>query len=236
MRAVRALLETTAAAACAAWTAPALAPVAAPVCAAMGAQRRLDGAAELGAVALTFDDGPHPQGTPAVLDVLAARGARATFFLVGEQVARDPGLAGEIVAAGHAVALHGYRHRNLLRIGPRALRADLDRAAAVIAAATSEQVTRYRPPYGIFSPAALVLARRRGWTPTLWSRWGRDWRRFTTPERIAAIVTRDLSPGDVLLLHDADHYSAPGSWRRTAAALPLILDAVAATGLATVVI
>jgi peptidoglycan/xylan/chitin deacetylase (PgdA/CDA1 family) len=218
----------------AAWTAPALAPVVAPVCTALGVQRRLDGPAATGAVALTFDDGPHPQGTPAVLEVLALRGARATFFLVGEQVARDPELARAIVAAGHTVALHGHRHRNLLRVGPRALAADLDRAAAVIAAATGETVTRYRPPYGIFSPAGLALARRRGWTPTLWSRWGRDWRRFTTPARIAATVTRDLAAGDVILLHDADHYSASGSWRRTAAALPLVLDAIAATGLATV--
>jgi peptidoglycan-N-acetylglucosamine deacetylase len=234
MRAARTALAATTAAAAAAWTAPALAPLSPPICLALGVQRRLDIAD--GAVALTFDDGPHPEGTPAVLDVLAARAARATFFLVGEQVARDRGLAREIAAAGHGVALHGHRHRSLLRIGPRGLADDLDRAAAVIAAATDERISRYRPPYGVFSPTALALARRRGWSPTLWSRWGRDWRRFTTPERIAATATRDLTAGDVLLLHDADHYSAPGCWRRTVAALPLILDAVAASGLATVAI
>jgi peptidoglycan/xylan/chitin deacetylase (PgdA/CDA1 family) len=199
-------------------------------------QRRLDGVAAAGAVALTFDDGPHPQGTVAVLDVLAAYGARATFFLVGEQVARDAGLAREIASAGHRVAVHGHRHRNLLRVGPRALAADLKRAAALIETATDGPVSRYRPPYGIFTPAALALARARGWTPTLWSRWGRDWRRCSTPEGIAATATGDLDAGDVLLLHDADHYSAPGSWRRTVAALPLVLDAIAARGLATVAI
>src|SRR5919199_2167829 len=125
MRAVRAPVGATAAAACLLWTAPALAPVAAPFCGALGIQRRLDGAQGAGSVVLTFDDGPHAQGTPAVLDVLAARGARATFFLVGEQVEHDPGLAREIAAAGHAVALHGYRHRNLLRVAPRALARDL---------------------------------------------------------------------------------------------------------------
>jgi peptidoglycan/xylan/chitin deacetylase (PgdA/CDA1 family) len=232
MGGVRATLGATAAV----WTTPVLAPVAPPVCATLRVQRTLAGAGAAGVVALTFDDGPHPEGTPAVLEILAARRARATFFLVGEQVARDPGLAREITAAGHAVALHGYRHRNLLRVGPRALAADLDRAAALIAAVTGQPVTRYRPPYGIFSPAALALARRRGWTPTLWSRWGRDWRRFTTSERIAATATRDLASGDVLLLHDADHYSAPGSWRRTVAALPLVINAIAATGLGTVAI
>jgi peptidoglycan/xylan/chitin deacetylase (PgdA/CDA1 family) len=123
-----------------------------------------------------------------------------------------------------------------MRVGPRALAADLDRAADVIATATGAAITRYRPPYGIFSPAGLALARRRDWAPTLWSRWGRDWRRFTTAERIAATVTRDLTAGDVLLLHDADHYSARDSWRRTVAALPLVLDAIAATGLAPVAI
>ena len=230
-------LALTAVAAGAAWTAPALAAVAAPACEALGVQRRLDPAvAGPRAVGLTFDDGPHAQGTPAVLEVLAARGARATFFLVGEQVERDPGLAREIAAAGHAVALHGHRHRNLLRVGPRALARDLDRGAAVIERATGAAVTRYRPPYGVFSPAALIVARRRGWQPTLWSRWGRDWRRRITPERIAATAARGLVAGDVLLLHDADHYSAPGSWRRTAAALPLILDAIAVQGLTAVAI
>jgi peptidoglycan-N-acetylglucosamine deacetylase len=230
---VRATLGLTAAAVGAAWTAPALAPVVPPVADALGIERRL---AAAGAVALTFDDGPHPQGTPAVLAVLAARRARATFFLVGEQVQRDPGLAREIAAAGHAVALHGHRHRNALRVAPRALADDLDRGADVIARATGVAVTRYRPPYGIFSPAALVVARRRGWAPTLWSRWGRDWRRFITPARIAATATDGLAAGDVVLLHDADHYNARDSWRRTVAALPAVLDAIEAAGLRPVAI
>src|ERR1700759_1689736 len=68
--------------------------------------------------ALTFDDGPHAQGTPAVLELLAAADVRATFFLVGEQVQRNPALAREIVDAGHGIGLHCQRHRNLLRLGP----------------------------------------------------------------------------------------------------------------------
>ena len=79
-------------------------------------------------VALTFDDGPHPEGTPAVLEVLARAGARATFFLVGEQVQRRPALAAEIVAAGHAVALHGYRHRPQLRLSAGEVRDDIGAA------------------------------------------------------------------------------------------------------------
>jgi peptidoglycan/xylan/chitin deacetylase (PgdA/CDA1 family) len=216
------------AAAAAGWSAPGLAAVLPAAAAALGLGRRVD---LPGAVALTFDDGPHAQGTPAVLEHLATAGARATFFLVGEQVRRNPGLAAEIVAAGHAVAVHGDRHRNLLRLTPRALAADLDRADDTIAGATGVAPRLHRAPYGIYSWPALRAVRARGWTPLLWSRWGHDWRRHTTPARISAEVTRDVRSGDVLLLHDADDYSAPDSWRRTADALPGVLAALAARGL-----
>jgi peptidoglycan/xylan/chitin deacetylase (PgdA/CDA1 family) len=209
----------------AAWSLPALAPHAPAVCRALGIPRRapLDDA-----VALTFDDGPHPQATPAVLEILAAAGATATFFVVGEQVRRTGSLLGEIAAGGHTVAVHGDRHRGLLRLSPRALAADLDRAADTIGALNSGL---HRAPYGVYSAAALRDVRRRGWRPLLWSRWGRDWRARATPQSVAAEVTRDLHPGDVLLLHDADDYSAPGSWRATVGALPAVLDAIGAAGL-----
>ena len=89
-------------------------------------------------------------------------GATATFFLVGEQVERFPALAAEIAAAGHEIALHGYRHTLLLRRSPRALAADLDRAAAAIEDATGRAPAVYRPPYGVFSSHALRLVRLRG--------------------------------------------------------------------------
>lgn len=213
----------------AAWSLPALAPIVPAVAGALGVPLRREGAA---GVALTFDDGPHPQGTPATLEALAAAGARATFFLVGEQVRAHRALAAEIVAAGHEVAVHGDRHRNLLRLSPRALADDLDRAHATIGEATGRDATLHRPPYGIYSHPGLRLVRDRGWRPLLWSRWGRDWSARETPASISARLTRDLGPGDVLLLHDADWYSDPGSWRATVAALPPVLDAIAARGLA----
>ena len=223
------LLAGTALTAAAAWTAPGLAPHAPFAARALGIARRLPPGRP--GVALTFDDGPHPEGTPAILETLRAHGATATFFLVGEQVERWPALAAEIAAAGHAVAVHGHRHRNLMRVTPRALDDDLDRAASVIGGAAGTLAPLYRPPYGIFTPAALVAARRRGWTPLLWSRWGADWRRRTTAEAIARRAADGAVSADVVLLHDADHYSAPGSHRRTAAALPRILELLAARGL-----
>jgi len=181
--------------------------------------------------ALTFDDGPHPRGTPAVLDILDRAGVPATFFLVGEQVRRSPGLAREILAAGHEVGLHCDRHRNLLRLTPWQVREDLDRARETICAETGREIALYRPPYGILNAAALASARARRWRVLLWRHWGLDWQQRATAESIAARVTSGVGEGAVLLLHDADDYSAPGSWARTAAALPRVLEALAARGL-----
>ena len=186
-------------------------------------------------MALTFDDGPHPEGTPAMLEALARAGARATFFVVGEQVQRRPELVAEIAAAGHAVALHGYRHRLQLRVGAPARSGPTSSAGSTsIRAAAAVEVVWHRPPYGVYSPPGLRFVRQAGLRPLLWSRWGKDWRKFTTPSRIAARATRELGPGDVILLHDADFYSARGSHRRTVEALKTILSRLSHAGLDTV--
>jgi peptidoglycan/xylan/chitin deacetylase (PgdA/CDA1 family) len=181
--------------------------------------------------ALTFDDGPHVEGTPAVLEILAGAGVQATFFLVGEQLRRNPMLGREIVAAGHGIGLHCDRHRNMLRLTPRQVHEDIARALASIEDATGRSPSLYRPPYGVLNAAALRVARARGWRTLLWTQWGRDWEARATPESIAARVTDGVEEGSVLLLHDADDYSAPDSWRRTAAALPRVLETLAARGL-----
>jgi len=220
--------------AAAAWALPAPAAHLPALCDVLGIARRLDLGS--GAVGLTFDDGPHPRGTPAVLDALAAAGAQATFFVVGEQLRAHPSVAREIAAAGHRLAVHGDRHLCTSLRSPRALRADLHRCAALIGELTGASPTRYRPPFGIFSPLALAEARARDWTPLLWSRWGRDWEARATPQAIARRATRAITAGDVVLLHDADHYAASGSWQRTVAALPLILDALHRRGLRAIAV
>ena len=217
----------------AAWASPAPAPIAPSVARALRLPRRTS---DPGGVAVTFDDGPHPQGTPAVMEALREAAAPATFFLVGEHAVRNPSLAAEIVAAGHSVALHGHRHRNLLRLTAGQFAADLERGIAAISDSTGVQPTVYRPPYGIFSAAGVGIVRRRGLRSLLWSRWGHDWRGRNTAGAIAAEVSSGLGGGDVLLLHDADHYSAPGSWKRTAAALPRVLAAIEAAGLRPIAI
>jgi peptidoglycan/xylan/chitin deacetylase (PgdA/CDA1 family) len=211
-----------------AYAGPALAPVVPGLGGRLDVVMREEGSE---GVALTFDDGPHPQGTPVVLETLREAGARATFFLAGEQVARRPALVAEIVAAGHRVELHCHRHRNQLRLGARALLEDAERARVAIEDAGGQAIADYRPPYGIFSAVGLRAIRARGWRPVLWSRWGRDWDRRATPQSITRRLVTDVRAGDILLLHDSDDYSAPGSWVRTAAALPRILEELEARGL-----
>jgi peptidoglycan/xylan/chitin deacetylase (PgdA/CDA1 family) len=185
-----------------------------------------------GGLVLTFDDGPHPFGTPAVLDALDAAGAKATFFLVGEQVARHPRTALEIVERGHAIGVHCQRHRNLLRLTPGQTFRDIARAEREIVDATGVVPRLYRPPYGVLTAASLGYARRRGWRTLLWSAWGRDWRADATAESVAGLVNRDLGAGAVALLHDADYYGAFDSWRATLGAIPLIAEAAGRLGLA----
>ncbi len=183
------------------------------------------------AVALTFDDGPHAHGTPAMLERLERDRVQATFFLAGEAVEREPALAAEVTAAGHAVGVHCHRHRNLMRLTPRQVRDDLMRARDVIESATGTAAAVYRPPYGILTTPALLHARGQGWRTVLWRRDGADWDRRATPDSVAVRILRSLAPGDVLLLHDSDAYSAPGSWQTTVAALPRIIERIRERGL-----
>jgi peptidoglycan-N-acetylglucosamine deacetylase len=183
------------------------------------------------AVGLTFDDGPHPEATPAVLEALGER--RATFFLIGEQVEKHPAVATEIVRAGHEAALHAFTHGNLLRLKPREARDDLLRGAAAIENATGKAVRFFRPPYGYLSAAAYSLARREGWETVLWKRIGWDWTASATPDSIVRRLTRGLRGGEILVLHDSDAYATPGSWRQTVAAVPLLLSRLSELGLGT---
>jgi peptidoglycan-N-acetylglucosamine deacetylase len=208
---------------------------AAPALTARGPVRRLfprlagEGARD--GVALTFDDGPDPLGTPAVLAELDRLGWRATFFLLGSQVRKFPEMARAVAAAGHEIAVHGDEHRQHVGRSPLDLRRDLERATGVIAEATGVRPRWFRPPYGVLSAGTLPAAARLGLTPVLWTSWGKDWE-ATTPERVVSLLVGGLRPGGTLLLHDSDCTSTPGSWRATAAALPLLAGELDRRGLA----
>jgi peptidoglycan-N-acetylglucosamine deacetylase len=191
----------------------------------------LAGLGDPGHVALTFDDGPHPVSTPHFLTELDRLGVRATFFLTGRWAARVPGLAREIAAAGHELAVHGYDHRCLLARGPRATYADLARARDVISDATGVDLRWFRPPYGVLTGSALVAGWRLGLTPVLWTAWGEDWAAGATPDSVHRTVLAGLTGGGTVLLHDSDVTSTPGSWRATLGALPRIVETLWGRGL-----
>jgi peptidoglycan-N-acetylglucosamine deacetylase len=175
-------------------------------------------------VAITFDDGPDPDATPAVLDALAAESTRAVFFLVGEQVEAHPELARRIADEGHQVALHGFLHVEHEELGDRA-RADLEHGAEAVAAATGVEPRLYRPPYGRFSERSYAAVGELGLEPVYWSGWGLDWEPVPA-ERIADTAIRDLSSGTIMLLHDSARYATRTSAMPTAEALPAILAAM----------
>ena len=168
-------------------------------------------------VALTFDDGPHPRYTPAVLDLLRRWNCRATFFVLGKEVEAHPELARRIVAEGHAIGSHGYSHRPFAFMSPSQLREELERTDHAIQRATGARPSLLRPPYGFRSPLLAREARRLGYRLVGWTLTAGDWRRRQAAQ-ISGQIERELRPGDIVLLHDGR-----GDRRETVAALEQIL-------------
>jgi peptidoglycan-N-acetylglucosamine deacetylase len=192
---------------------------------------RLSGVGDPGHVALTFDDGPDPRATPPILEALDALGWRATFFCLGAQIRRSPGLARELVDRGHEIAVHGDVHTSHLRRPATSTVPDVLRARDTIEQLTGARPQWFRPPYGAVSSATLVAARRSQLQLVLWTTWGLDWRAHATGRTVAANVARTFHPGATVVLHDSDITSVAGCWRSTLAALPRLADAWAAAGL-----
>ena len=153
-------------------------------------------------MALTFDDGPEPLNTPRLLDLLASRGVRATFFCVGQRVARHPELARRIAAEGHLVENHSYLHSSWMNLfSVERLRADLTQAQEEIARVTGRRPTFFRPPSFLTNPRVFRVVRELNLTVAAARRLGLD-RQPNSAERIAARVLRGVRPGGIILLHD----------------------------------
>lgn len=183
-------------------------------------------------IALTFDDGPDPRSTPAFLAALDELSVRATFFVVGQQVLRHPRLSHDIARHGHELAVHGWTHNRPWRPAPATEARQLARAAHTVAEVSGTAPTWYRPPYGILTGDRLLAARRTGLRPVLWTAWGRDWTARATAESVVRSVLRDLRGGGTVLLHDTDCHAVPDCWRAALAALPGVVGACRAAGLA----
>jgi peptidoglycan/xylan/chitin deacetylase (PgdA/CDA1 family) len=181
-------------------------------------------------IALTFDDGPNPASTRAVLAILARCDARATFFVLGEKVRAAPEVLREIADAGHAIGIHGDWHDRLFSLRhPNRMVADIERARSAVAAVTGNRPSLFRPPIGHVSPRTAAAARRLGLTLVAWTVRGRDGLAGATAEAVQRRVVAGLRPGAIILLHDAAERGerTPAS----VAALPAILEEAARRGL-----
>jgi peptidoglycan/xylan/chitin deacetylase (PgdA/CDA1 family) len=165
-------------------------------------------AVEPAPVHLTFDDGPEPEGTPAVLEALAAAGARATFFVMTTKVARHPELLHAIRAAGHGVGLHCHEHRRHTTLSAEAIARDTDTALAILAE-HGVAPTLWRLPWGVAAEATPSIAWARGLQLVHWSADTEDWRGGDA-EGMLARVLPDLVPGGIVLAHDG---IGPGATR-----------------------
>ena len=181
-------------------------------------------------VALTFDDGPDEDATPAVLAALEAAGIRATFFVVGEQLMRHHRVAREAAMAGHELALHGFAHPRHKELFPPEARDEVARGVGAFEAVAGAKPNLFRPPYGQFSEHSYKACTALGLKAIYWSAWGLDWEDIG-PDRIADLVIRDLSPGAIVVLHDSPRYADRPSALPTAEAIPLIAAAAAERGL-----
>jgi peptidoglycan/xylan/chitin deacetylase (PgdA/CDA1 family) len=190
--------------------------------------------ARLGQVGLCFDDGPDSAVTPVVLDLLDRYGAKASFFCIGERASRHPGLVRDIVAGGHTVENHTWRHSPAFStFGVRAIRREVLTAQGLIEELSGRSPRFFKAPAGLRNPLLEPVLCREGLRLTTWTRRGYDtvWR---SPAAVAGRLTRGLGAGDLLMLHD-------GSAARTAegvpvvlAVLPVLLEALAEHGLTAV--
>lgn len=173
-------------------------------------------------VALTFDDGPHPEFTPKLLDILKKRNVRATFYLIGKNVTAHPEIVRRMVAEGHEIGNHTYNHPALSKMGAARVKSELDRTTTAIRDAAGVTPATMRPPYGATNASLNRRIREEFSMPVImWSVDPQDWR-YRNASRVSSHIINNAKPGDIILAHDI-HAS-------TIAAMPAVVDALLAKG------
>jgi peptidoglycan-N-acetylglucosamine deacetylase len=195
---------------------------------------RLPAAGSAGRIALTLDDGPDPVVTPAVLRILAEHGARATFFCIGERARRHPALVQACIAGGHAVENHSDRHPvTFSLLGPSALTREISQAQQTLQLLSGQTPRFFRAPAGLRSPLLDPVLQRLGLQLASWTRRGFD-TVTADAERVLARLTRRLSAGDILLLHDGNAALDRGGHPVLLTVLPQLLTVLRQRGLTPV--
>jgi peptidoglycan/xylan/chitin deacetylase (PgdA/CDA1 family) len=155
-------------------------------------------------IALTYDDGPNDPHTLRLLDVLAKHSVRATFFMIGRYVQQRPDIARAVAQAGHVIGNHTFTHPRLIFKSAAQTRTELLDCHQVLADAIGQHSKLFRPPFGGRRPATLKIARELGLQTVMWNVKGYDWNVLPAAE-IERKVVRQISGGDVVLLHDGGH-------------------------------
>lgn len=182
-------------------------------------------------LALTIDDGPDPEITPRVLDLLDAAGAQASFFCIGWRARAHPALCREIVARGHRVENHGDSHSNAFSLfGPHRMRADIAAAQASLSDITGQAPLFFRPTAGLRNPFLEPVLAALDLQLAAWTRRPYD-TRDGRPQQVLQRLTRDLGPGDILLMHDGHAALTPDGQPVILATLPRLLDRLKAESL-----
>lgn len=169
-------------------------------------------------LALTFDDGPNPNVTPGLLDLLDRYEARATFFLVGSRVRAFPALTRTIAERGHVLGNHSETHPNLAFLSTKQLHEELGRCHEAIESVAGYRARWMRPPFGFRGPGLGAAVRQMGYAGVaMWSKLVKDWR----PQAAEPVIRRlrGARGGDIVLMHDGDHRSPEGDRHHTVAAL-----------------
>jgi peptidoglycan-N-acetylglucosamine deacetylase len=190
--------------------------------------RALTAPARPGELALTFDDGPNPAWTPALLDLLEARGVRATFFMIGRHAQTEPELVRRVAAAGHIIGNHSWSHPNLARSAAARIREELVRTQQTLEQTMGAPVRWFRPPYGARRPAVFRIARELGLEPVLWNAMTTDWKERSAERiaaRLAAKIDRAQRSGYAanIVLHDGNHRERRGDRGPSVGAAELLL-------------
>jgi peptidoglycan/xylan/chitin deacetylase (PgdA/CDA1 family) len=184
-------------------------------------------------VALTYDDGPNPPHTEALLELLAQHGVKATFFLKGRNVEAYPGTVQAILQAGHEIGNHSYSHRPMFSLSRSAMQEEVARTNALIAQVTGSPPALFRPPYGGQGPGLKRALSALGMPSILFGAVGFDWQ-VTDPQRVADHVLDAIEPGDLVLLHDGDgdvdDPRTQATRAHTVAATGIIIEALKAQG------
>lgn len=163
---------------------------------------------QCGAIALTFDDGPDPDHTPKVLDVLRENNVKATFFLIGQKIEWHPEIVLRIAGEGHSIGHHSYWHQDPAETSAKQLLDETEQTIAILEHVLGSHSTLFRPPHGKLKPGAMLGLMSMSQRVVLWNRDPRDYRASSADELCDAMLADRYEAGDIILLHDRIPHTA----------------------------